>query len=53
MHRLEQIADEFAATRPVSVLCAYSTVLAVEGPDRRDLLAGIADAHSTIVPANA
>ena len=53
MQRLEQIAHEFAATRPVSVLCAYSTALVEEGSDRPNLLATVCAAHSTIIPADA
>jgi CheY-like chemotaxis protein len=52
MERLEQIAHEFIATRPVSLLCAYSTTLAGDG-NRNDVLAGVCAAHSTIVPADA
>jgi hypothetical protein len=51
MQRLEQIAHEFAATRPMSILCGYSTTLFEDGPDGPTRLASVAAAHSTFVPS--
>jgi CheY-like chemotaxis protein len=51
MIRLEQIADEYAASRPLSVLCGYSTQCL--GGDASDLSLSVCARHSTIVPADA
>ena len=46
MARLEQIADEYTASRPLSLLCAYSSDgLGADG----DLMAQICQKHSTVV----
>jgi len=50
MIRLEQIADEYAASRPLSILCGYSTECL--GSEAGDLYASICAAHSAIVPAD-
>ena len=51
MVRLERIADTYAATRPVSALCAYSTECL--GSDDTELAARIHHEHVTVVPADA
>jgi CheY-like chemotaxis protein len=48
--RLERIASEYAASRPISILCAYSTECLAGAPG--DLAAGICAEHSTVVPAD-
>jgi hypothetical protein len=49
--RLERIADAYAATRQVSILCAYSTDW-LAGADE-ELAARIRHEHVTVVPADA
>ena len=51
MIRLEQIADEYAASRPLSVLCGYSTQCL--GGDASDVSLSVCARHSTILPADA
>jgi DNA-binding NarL/FixJ family response regulator len=48
MIRLEQIADEFAASHPMSVLCGYSVECL--GSDSSRIAADVCAEHSTIVP---
>jgi DNA-binding NarL/FixJ family response regulator len=50
MFRLEQIADAYIATRPLSVLCAYSTEFLPD--DVIGLASCLCAEHSTIVPAD-
>ena len=47
MTELERIADEYAASRPLSILCAYST----RAVDSDDMRSRICAGHSTIVPS--
>lgn len=49
MMQLEALADEFAASRPISILCGYSTAFLAE--DQPDLMTGICRSHSAVVPA--
>jgi hypothetical protein len=49
--RLERIADEYTATHPVSVLCAYSRQCL--GGDDSELAARIHHEHVAVVPADA
>jgi CheY-like chemotaxis protein len=48
MLRLERIANEYTVTRPVSILCCYSTGCFDDAP----VHAGICGHHSTVVSAN-
>jgi CheY-like chemotaxis protein len=48
MIQLERIADEYAASRPLSILCGYSTECVAE----QSVLASVCAEHSTIVPAS-
>jgi hypothetical protein len=50
MIRVERMADEFAAARPMSVLCAYPTDCLNGGA--ADLMETVCREHSAIVPAN-
>jgi hypothetical protein len=50
MDRLEAIAGEHAASRPMSVLCGYSTTLV--GDHRHHVGARVCIHHSTILPAD-
>jgi DNA-binding NarL/FixJ family response regulator len=50
MERLESIADEYAATRPMSILCGYSTN--VVGDHRHHVGARVCRGHAAIVPAD-
>ena len=50
MVRLERIADAYAATRPVAVLCAYSADCL--GVDDTELAARIHHEHVAVVPAS-
>jgi CheY-like chemotaxis protein len=47
---LERIASEFAASRPISILCAYS--MACLGDQAGHLSTSICAEHSTIIPAD-
>jgi CheY-like chemotaxis protein len=47
MSRLETIADEYAASHPLSVLCAYSTSCLGDAP--ADVAARVCSHHATIV----
>ena len=49
LKQLEDIADEFAASRPISILCGYSTALLAH--DQPDLMTGICHRHAAVVPA--
>jgi DNA-binding NarL/FixJ family response regulator len=49
MDRLEQIADEYAAARSLSILCGYSTDCL--GSESSELAARVCARHSTIVPS--
>ena len=48
MLRLEQIAGDYTATRPASILCCYST----ECFDNASVYEGICGEHATVVSAN-
>jgi len=48
MLSLEQLADEFVRTRPISLLCAYSTATTLDPA----VHAGICGKHDAIVPAD-
>jgi CheY-like chemotaxis protein len=48
MLRVERIANEYTVTRPVSILCCYSTGCFDDAP----VHAGICGHHSTVVSAN-
>jgi|tagenome__1003787_1003787.scaffolds.fasta_scaffold20748841_2 DNA-binding NarL/FixJ family response regulator len=50
MDRLEAIAGEYAASRPMSILCGYSTTLV--GDHRHHVGARVCRLHATIVPAD-
>jgi hypothetical protein len=49
MVRLERIANEHAASRPLSILCGYSTACLAD--ETGALEAAIYGEHSAIVPA--
>ena len=51
MRDLEKIAGEFTASRPVSILCGYSTDCLQD--TAHDLLAMICGEHAAVVPADA
>jgi hypothetical protein len=48
--QLEQIADAYAAQRPISVLCAYSSDCA--GSHRSPIGAAVCKEHAAVVPAD-
>jgi len=50
MLRLEQIADEAAASRPMSILCGYSTECLHD--DGTDLMASVCGKHAVIVSSD-
>jgi CheY-like chemotaxis protein len=50
MLRLEQIADEAAASRPMSILCGYSTECLHD--DGTDLMASVCGKHTVIVSSD-
>ncbi len=50
MLRLEQFADEAAASRPLSILCGYST--GCLGDNASDLMASVCGTHAAIVPSD-
>jgi CheY-like chemotaxis protein len=51
MVRLEGIADAYAAVRPISILCGYSTQCLGDG-DANALAARICHEHAVVVPAD-
>ena len=50
MLRLEQFADEAAASRPLSILCGYPTECLSDNAS--DLMASVCGTHATIVPSD-